>query len=196
MDSSGQAPELDTVFNYVNGARHPVGSEDALAIYNPATGENTSRVICSTPRDVDVAVRAAKTAFPGWSETPPLKRARTMTAFLGLLHGNKDRLAEIITAEHGKVFSDAQGEVDRAIESVEFACGIPQLLKGDFSDQASAGIDNWTLRQPLGWSRASRRSIFPSWYRHGCFRWRSLAATVSYSSRVPPIPRPRLSLRN
>ncbi len=150
MDSSGQAPELDTVFNYVNGARHPVGSADALAIYNPATGENTSRVICSTPRDVDVAVRAAKTAFPGWSETPPLKRARTMTAFLGLLHGNKDRLAEIITAEHGKVFSDAQGEVDRAIESVEFACGIPQLLKGDFSDQASAGIDNWTLRQPLG----------------------------------------------
>lgn len=149
-DVSGLNPEIETIGNYVNGVRIPATSDDGLNVYNPATGETTSRVVRSTPQDVDAAVQAAKSAFPGWSETPPLKRARSMTAFLGLLQGNKDRLAEVITAEHGKVFSDARGEVDRAIESVEFACGIPQLLKGDFSDQASTGIDNWTLRQPLG----------------------------------------------
>ncbi|MEO7954271.1 MAG: CoA-acylating methylmalonate-semialdehyde dehydrogenase, partial [Polaromonas sp.] len=89
-------------------------------------------------------------AFPAWADTPPLRRARVLFKFLELLNVNKDKLAHMITAEHGKVFTDAQGEVSRGIDIVEFACGIPQLLKGDFTDQVSTGMDNWTLRQPLG----------------------------------------------
>ena len=101
-------------------------------------------------QDVDQAVASAQAAFPAWADTPPLRRARVMFKFLELLNLNRDKLAHMITAEHGKVFTDAQGEVTRGIDIVEFACGIPQLLKGDFTDQVSTGIDNWTLRQPLG----------------------------------------------
>jgi malonate-semialdehyde dehydrogenase (acetylating)/methylmalonate-semialdehyde dehydrogenase len=99
---------------------------------------------------VSAAVAAAQAAFPGWADTPPIRRARVLNDFLGLLNQHKDTLAAMITAEHGKVFSDAQGEVSRGIDIVEFACGIPQLLKGDYTDQVSTGIDNWTMRQPLG----------------------------------------------
>jgi malonate-semialdehyde dehydrogenase (acetylating) / methylmalonate-semialdehyde dehydrogenase len=95
-------------------------------------------------------VAAAQAAFPAWADTPPIRRARVLNAFLGLLNQHKDTLAAMITAEHGKVFTDAQGEVTRGIEIVEFACGAPQLLKTDFTDQVGTGIDNWTLRQPLG----------------------------------------------
>jgi hypothetical protein len=95
-------------------------------------------------------VAAAQAAFPAWADTPPIRRARVMFKFLELLNHHKDALAEMITLEHGKVFTDAQGEVSRGIDIVEFACGISQLLKGDFTDQVSTGIDNWTLRQPLG----------------------------------------------
>jgi len=96
------------------------------------------------------AVAAAKAAFPAWADAPPLRRARVMFKFLELLNQHKDTLAAMITAEHGKVFTDAQGEVARGIDIVEFACGAPQLLKGDFTEQVSTGMDNWTLRQPLG----------------------------------------------
>jgi malonate-semialdehyde dehydrogenase (acetylating)/methylmalonate-semialdehyde dehydrogenase len=82
--------------------------------------------------------------------TPPIRRARVLHRFLQLMNEHRDTLAAIITAEHGKVFSDAQGEVARGIDIIEFACGVPQLLKGDFTDQVSTGIDNWTMRQPLG----------------------------------------------
>src|SRR4029079_3242329 len=102
------------------------------------------------PAEVDAAVAAAKAAQPAWGDTPPLRRARVMQAFLNLLNRERDTLAAMITAEHGKVFSDAQGEVTRGIDIVEFACGIPQLLKGDYTDQVSTGIDNWKMRQPLG----------------------------------------------
>ena len=94
--------------------------------------------------------RPPTAAFPAWADTPPLRRSRVLFKFLQLLNEHRDDLARAITAEHGKVFTDAQGEVTRGIEIVEFACGAPQLLKGDFTDQVSTGIDNWTLRQPLG----------------------------------------------
>jgi malonate-semialdehyde dehydrogenase (acetylating)/methylmalonate-semialdehyde dehydrogenase len=100
--------------------------------------------------DVDGAVGSAREAFSAWANTPPVRRARVLTRFLARLNEQRDALAALITSEHGKVFSDAQGEVTRGIEIVEFACGIAQLLKGDFTDQVSTGIDNWTLRQPLG----------------------------------------------
>jgi malonate-semialdehyde dehydrogenase (acetylating) / methylmalonate-semialdehyde dehydrogenase len=119
-------------------------------IFNPATGEVARRVRLATNAEVDAAVGAAQRAFPSWSNTPPIRRGRVMTKFLALMNRHRDELAAMITAEHGKTFSDAQGEVMRGIDVIEFACGIPQLLKGDFTDQISTGIDNWTFRQPLG----------------------------------------------
>ena len=119
-------------------------------VFNPASGKVTARVKLANRDDVACAVQAAQEAFPKWADLPPLRRARIMFKFLELLNAHRDELAHLITAEHGKVFTDAQGEVTRGIEIVEFACGIPQLLKTDFTDQVSTGIDNWVLRQPLG----------------------------------------------
>ncbi|WP_423200263.1 MULTISPECIES: CoA-acylating methylmalonate-semialdehyde dehydrogenase [unclassified Cupriavidus] len=146
------APYRDNnqVGHYINGEHAAGTSGRAQDVFNPATGEVARTVVLGTTTEVDAAVAAAAAAFPGWSETPPIRRARVMQRFLQLMNENRDQLAAIITAEHGKVFSDAQGEVVRGIEVIEFACGIPQLLKGDYTEQVSTGIDNWTMRQPLG----------------------------------------------
>jgi malonate-semialdehyde dehydrogenase (acetylating) / methylmalonate-semialdehyde dehydrogenase len=120
------------------------------AVFNPATGAVARQVALASKTEVHAAVAAAQAAFPAWADTPPIRRARVMFKFLELMSQHRDTIAAMITAEHGKVFSDAQGEVTRGIDIVEFACGIPQLLKGDYTDQVSTGIDNWTLRQPLG----------------------------------------------
>ena len=138
------------IAQYVNGARTAGTSTRTQPVYNPATGAVARQVRLGNVADVDAAVAAALAAFPKWADTPPIRRARVLFKFLELLNLHKDELARIITAEHGKVFTDAQGEVSRGIDIVEFSCGIPQLLKGDFTDQVSTGIDNWTLRQPLG----------------------------------------------
>jgi malonate-semialdehyde dehydrogenase (acetylating)/methylmalonate-semialdehyde dehydrogenase len=139
-----------SIAHYISGQPVPGTSTRAQDVFNPATGAVTGRVSLANVQDVDQAVAAAQAAFPAWADTPPLRRARVMFKFLELLNQHRDTLARMITAEHGKVFTDAQGEVTRGIDIVEFACGIPQLLKGDFTDQVSTGIDNWTLRQPLG----------------------------------------------
>ena len=136
--------------HFINGQRTRVSSARTQDVFNPATGAVTGQVMLGSRSDVDAAVAAAKAAFPAWADTPPIRRARVLFKFLELLNHHKDNLAEMITREHGKVFTDAQGEVSRGIDIVEFACGIPQLLKGDFTDQVSTGIDNWTFRQPLG----------------------------------------------
>jgi malonate-semialdehyde dehydrogenase (acetylating)/methylmalonate-semialdehyde dehydrogenase len=138
------------IAHFISGHKVSGSSARAQDVFNPATGAVTGRVNLANTQDVDQAVAAAQAAFPAWADTPPLRRARVMFKFLELLNQHKDTLAHMITAEHGKVFTDAQGEVTRGIDIVEFACGIPQLLKGDFTDQVSTGIDNWTLRQPLG----------------------------------------------
>ena len=136
--------------NFIDGRLDMSASGRAQDIFNPSTGQKARSVALSSAADVGAAVAAAKAAFPAWANTPPLRRARVMNKYLGLMNAHKDELARAITAEHGKVFSDAKGEVERGIEIVEFACGIPQLLKGQFTDQVSTSIDNWTLRQPLG----------------------------------------------
>lgn len=136
--------------HYINGHIVPGASGRHLEVTNPATGAVTGHVALATHAEVDDAVQAAAQAFPKWADTPPIRRARVMFKFLQLLNEHKDELAHLITAEHGKVFTDAQGEVARGIDIVEFACGIPQLLKGDYTEQVSSNIDNWTLRQPLG----------------------------------------------
>ncbi|WP_447043603.1 CoA-acylating methylmalonate-semialdehyde dehydrogenase [Vreelandella sp. H-I2] len=136
--------------HFINGQITAGESSQSQDVYNPATGRVTGRVSLASAIDVNTAVEAAQAAFPAWSDTPPIRRARVMFKFLELLNAHKDELAEAITKEHGKVFTDAQGEVARGIDIVEFACGIPQLLKGDYTEQVSTGIDNWTVRQPLG----------------------------------------------
>lgn len=136
--------------HYIDG--RIVGADDSHTsdVFNPATGATARQVAVGSDADVAAAVAAAKAAFPAWSDTPPIRRARVIFKFLELVNQHKDDLARAITSEHGKVFTDAQGEVSRAIDVIEFACGIPQLLKGDYTDQVSTGIDNWTMRQPLG----------------------------------------------
>src|SRR5450830_1055621 len=138
------------IAQYIGGTRSTGSGTRTQVVYNPATGAVTGQVRLGNAADVNAAVAAAHAAFPAWADTPPIRRARVLFKFLELLNTHKDTLAHMITAEHGKVFTDAQGEVSRGIDIVEFACGIPQLLKGDFTDQVSTGIDNWTLRQPLG----------------------------------------------
>ncbi|MBB5214221.1 CoA-acylating methylmalonate-semialdehyde dehydrogenase [Parapusillimonas granuli] len=138
------------VVNYIDGRQVPSTGARRQAVYNPSTGQVARHVALSTIEDVNAAVAAAKAAAPAWADTPPLRRARILNRFLALMNQHTDELAAMITAEHGKVFTDAQGEVARGIDIIEFACGIPQLLKGDFTEQVSNGIDNWTMRQPLG----------------------------------------------
>ncbi|HKX42404.1 MAG TPA: CoA-acylating methylmalonate-semialdehyde dehydrogenase, partial [Burkholderiaceae bacterium] len=148
------APEPFTqsseVAHYIGGRAVASTSGRRQPVYNPATGAVARQVALASTDEVNAAVAAAKAAFPAWADTPPIRRARVLNKFLELLNQHRDTLAAMITAEHGKVFTDAQGEVTRGIDIVEFACGVPQLLKGDYTDQVSTGIDNWTLRQPLG----------------------------------------------
>ncbi|GHA87762.1 CoA-acylating methylmalonate-semialdehyde dehydrogenase [Modicisalibacter luteus] len=136
--------------HYIDGRITVSDSARRQDVFNPATGQVTGRVALASRDDVEAAVGAATAAFPAWAETPPIRRARVMFRFLELLNAHQEDLAKAITAEHGKVLSDAMGEVARGIDIVEFACGIPQLLKGDYTDQVSTGMDNWTMRQPLG----------------------------------------------
>ena len=148
------APEAFTqttdVAHWISGAVHRGSGTRSQTVWNPTTGTQARQVLLAAEADVNTAVAAAVAAQRAWGDTPPIRRARVLNNFLGLLNQHKDLLAAMITAEHGKVFTDAQGEVSRGIDIVEFACGIPQLLKGDYTDQVSTGIDNWTLRQPLG----------------------------------------------
>ncbi|AOW13865.1 methylmalonate-semialdehyde dehydrogenase (acylating) [Hydrogenophaga crassostreae] len=141
---------LAHIGHYIQGSPVAGSSGRTQDVFNPATGAVSGQVALADTGEVGRAVAAAQAAFPAWSAMPPIRRARLMNRFLGLLNQNKDALAKAITLEHGKVFTDAQGEVERGIDIVEFACGIPQLLKGDYTEQVSTGIDNWTLRQPLG----------------------------------------------
>ena len=138
------------VGHYIDGRPLASTSGRRQPVWNPSTGAVARQVALASVDEVNAAVASARAAFPAWSDMPPIRRARIMNIFLGLLNQHRDTLAAMITAEHGKVFTDAQGEVSRGIDIVEFACGVPQLLKGDFTDQVSTGMDNWTLRQPLG----------------------------------------------
>ena len=139
------------VGHWIGGADSPGDSQDRYAdVYNPATGAVARRVALASPAQVDVAVKAAAAAFPGWSATPALRRARVLFKFKELAERHSGELAAMITSEHGKVFSDAEGELTRGLEVVEFACGIPQLLKGEYSEQVGTGIDMYSVRQSLG----------------------------------------------
>ncbi|MFW8565359.1 CoA-acylating methylmalonate-semialdehyde dehydrogenase [Orrella sp. 11846] len=141
---------INRIGHWIDGQIYSDPQSRTQAIYNPATGEVSGQVEIASEQTVQKAIASAQKAFKGWAATPALRRARVLHNYLNLLNENLDKLAALITAEHGKVFSDAQGEVMRGIEIVEFACGAPQLLKGDYTEQVSTNIDNWTVRQPLG----------------------------------------------
>ncbi len=138
-----------TVGHFIGG-QEVVGEGPRGSIYNPAAGAVAREVALATPAEVERAVQTARAAFPAWADTPPIRRARVLNRFLELMNRHRDELAARITAEHGKTFADARGEVARGIDVIEFACGAPHLLKGDYTEQVSGGMDNWTLRQPLG----------------------------------------------
>jgi malonate-semialdehyde dehydrogenase (acetylating)/methylmalonate-semialdehyde dehydrogenase len=142
--------DLDTITHYINGAKVDTASGRYADVFNPALGEPCARVALGTSEEVDAAVAAAARAFPAWSATPPLTRARVLMKYLQLCQQHTDEFAAMLTREHGKTFADAQGEVARGLEIVEFAIGIPHLLKGEFTDQISRGIDAWSMRQALG----------------------------------------------
>src|SRR5436309_6128666 len=136
--------------HWIAGERDHGCSDRSGIVYNPATGEASAEVPFATAADVDRAVAAALNAFEGWSRTGLNKRATILFAFRELVRQNADDLARLIVREHGKVLADARGEVQRGLEVVEFACGIPQLLKGEFSENVSTAVDSYSLRQPLG----------------------------------------------
>jgi malonate-semialdehyde dehydrogenase (acetylating)/methylmalonate-semialdehyde dehydrogenase len=140
----------DLVTHWIDGRDAPQTNGSVQDVFNPATGEVARQVSLGDAQVVQHAVESARSAFPGWADTPPLRRARILTKFADLLTRHRNDLATILTSEHGKVFSDAQGEVTRGIEVVEFVSGAPELLKSEFTDQVSTGLDNWTIRQPLG----------------------------------------------
>ncbi|MGJ9421714.1 CoA-acylating methylmalonate-semialdehyde dehydrogenase [Aeromicrobium sp. CF3.5] len=136
--------------HWIDGA-HTAGSGTRTAdVFDPATGQASGQLLLAEPADVDTAVSAASRAFETWGQSSVTTRARIMFAFRELLVQHEDELAAVISAEHGKTIDDARGEVVRGREVVEFACGIPQMLKGEYSDQVSGGIDSFSFRQPLG----------------------------------------------
>jgi malonate-semialdehyde dehydrogenase (acetylating)/methylmalonate-semialdehyde dehydrogenase len=141
---------METIHHFINGSAHDGSGGRYADVYNPALGEPCARVALASRDDVDAAVAAASAAFPAWAATPPLARARVLFTYLQLCQRHADEFAAMVVREHGKTFADAKGEVARGIEVVEFAVGIPQLLKGEFTDQIARGIDAWSMRQPLG----------------------------------------------
>ncbi len=138
------------VHHFINGAEVKGASGRLGDIFNPNTGEVQARVALATPDELNGAAEAAANAFPGWSATNPQRRARVMFEFKRLLEANMDELAELLSSEHGKVVADSRGDVQRGIDVVEFACGIPHLQKGEYTDGAGPGIDVFSMRQPLG----------------------------------------------
>lgn len=141
---------MDTVQHFIEGKPVVAASGRSGDVFNPATGEVARKVGFANEQDVNSAVLAAQKALPAWAGTPPMTRARVLMKYRELLESHSDELSGIITAEHGKVLSDAKGELTRGIEVVEFAMGIPHLLRGDFSENVGRGIDTHSVRQPVG----------------------------------------------
>ncbi|NMM43653.1 CoA-acylating methylmalonate-semialdehyde dehydrogenase [Rhodospirillaceae bacterium KN72] len=141
---------MSDIAHYIAGSRTEGSSDRRVPVFNPATGESEKSVVLANVQDVDVAVTAAKAAWPEWSKTPSLRRARILDRFKSILWDRAEQLAEAISAEHGKTHDDALGEVTRGLEVVEFATAAPTLLKGEFSENVGPGIDTQAIRQSLG----------------------------------------------
>jgi len=141
---------MSLIKHYADGKIFEGSSKRTGKVFNPATGEETSKVYLANKADVDLIVEKAKKAFLEWSDKPPVIRARVFFKFKELIEKNSDELTKLIVLEHGKVYDDAKGSLNRGLEVVEFACGIPQLLKGEFTENVGTDVDSWSTRQPLG----------------------------------------------
>ena len=153
---------MNLIKHFVGGKVISGNSERKGKIFNPATGEQDSEVILASKADLDGAVEIAQKAFQTWSLNPPLQRARIMFKFKELIEKNFDELAKLIVSEHGKVYEDAKGSLIRGLEVVEFACGIPHLLKGEFSENVGTNVDSYSMRQPLGVAAGITPFNFPA----------------------------------
>ncbi|MEM7225102.1 MAG: CoA-acylating methylmalonate-semialdehyde dehydrogenase [Pseudomonadota bacterium] len=140
----------EVINHYINGQIVEGTSGNFGDVYNPALGEVIRKVAFASEGELRQAVAAAKAAFPAWAATPVLRRSRVLFRLKGLLEQNIDELAALLSEEHGKTVSDAKGSITRGIEVVEFACGMPHLIKGEFSEDVGAGVDSFSMRQPLG----------------------------------------------
>ena len=141
---------MNSIEHFVDGKIFKGNSKRTGKVFNPSTGEQSSEVFFATKEDVNDAVLIAKKAFIDWSNKTPLYRARVLFKFKEIIEKNYDELTKIIVSEHGKVYEDAKGSLTRGLEVVEFACGIPQLLKGEFTENVGTGVDSWSMRQSLG----------------------------------------------
>ena len=138
------------IHHYVGGETAEGTSGRFGPIFNPSTGEEQGRVALASKTEVEAAIATAEAAFPGWASTSVVKRSRVLQNLVHILYREKDALAEALSREHGKIFSDAQGDVQRGLEVAEFAVGIPHLIKGEYNDNVSTGIDMYSMRKPLG----------------------------------------------
>ena len=141
---------MSLIQHFVNGKSYKGNSNRKGKVFNPATGEQESEVILGSKDDLNNTVNIARKAFESWSAKPPLQRARIMFKFKELIERNSEEIAKLIVSEHGKVYEDAKGSLTRGLEVVEFACGIPQMLKGEFTENVGSEVDSWSIRQPLG----------------------------------------------
>jgi malonate-semialdehyde dehydrogenase (acetylating) / methylmalonate-semialdehyde dehydrogenase len=148
--SEASDAQLPHISHWISGVRVEGSSGRFMDVFHPASGKVQARVPMAGDAEIDRAVTAAAAAFPEWSSLPPQRRARVMFRFRELFERRGDEVAALINREHGKVFSDAQGEITRGLDAIEFATGIPQLLKGEYTEQVGGGIDSWSMRQPLG----------------------------------------------
>ena len=141
---------MNLIQHFVDGKSISGESKRKGKVFDPSTGDQSSEVMLGTQKDLDDTVIVAKKAFEDWSLKPPLLRARVMFKFKELIEKNSDEIAKTIVSEHGKVYEDAKGSLTRGLEVVEFACGIPQMLKGEFTENVGSDVDSWSIRQPLG----------------------------------------------
>ena len=141
---------MSLIQHFLNGKSYKGNSNRKGKVFNPATGEQESEVILGSKEDLNNTVNIARKAFESWSLKPPLQRARVMFKFKELIERNSEEIAKLIVSEHGKVYEDAKGSLTRGLEVVEFACGIPQMLKGEFTENVGSEVDSWSIRQPLG----------------------------------------------
>jgi malonate-semialdehyde dehydrogenase (acetylating)/methylmalonate-semialdehyde dehydrogenase len=148
--AAAEAAAVKRISHWIGGRAVAGESGRSGPVYNPATGRQTGAVDFATVEEVDAAVQAARAAFPGWRSTSLARRAEIFFRIRALVHERREEVAKILVSEHGKVFSDALGEVTRGLEVIEYCCGLPTLLKSEYSEQASTGIDVYSIRQPLG----------------------------------------------
>ena len=141
---------MKLIEHFIGGKTYSGNSKRKSKVYDPATGEQSALVKLASIKDVNDAISNSLKAYESWSNKPPLQRARIMFKFKELIEKNSDELTKIIVSEHGKVYEDAKGSLTRGLEVVEFACGIPQMLKGEFTESVGSNVDSWSIRQPLG----------------------------------------------